>query len=107
MDGKLDGYKLDRYKLLDLIEWAVSSEPETELQKILPITVQLFVWGPGEKIFSETNSHVCVCMFVWEGAGLEAYTGFWSLIMCPFRVYIKCLGMATLTLFYIAKCLKE
>ena len=35
------------------------------------------------------------------------HTGLWSLTMRPFRVYIKCLGMATLTLFFMAKCLKE
>ena len=39
MDGKLDGFKLDRFKLFDLFEWAEIGKDEEELQKILPITV--------------------------------------------------------------------
>ena len=41
MDGKLDGYKLDRFKLFDLFEWAENSKDEAKLQKILPIIIQV------------------------------------------------------------------
>lgn len=51
MDGKLDGYKLDRFKLLDLVESGGVQMDEKELQQILPITVQV--------IYSKSDSDYC------------------------------------------------
>ena len=52
MDGKLDGYKLDRYELLDLVEWGHRRNDKL-LSETEPITLQVI-----EHSFDHENGKV-------------------------------------------------